>query len=208
MITEIIIVILFCFFAWYILSSNSGGTSLVDLKDGTKEVISKTKDLTEFSYTCWIRIDDFTYNEGIPKIIFVKGSPDLEHACPALLLDSNTNTLLVKLDTFGSQETISVTSIPSKKWMHIALCLKEHEIKVYINGIEYTTHSLVHLPKTNTGQLITSPNGGFSGKIAKLQFYPRTLKYDEVTSQSKDLPSVSEKDQVFPPYFDLNWFKP
>jgi hypothetical protein len=206
MLTEILIVLLFFGLAWYLLGSNS--IPLIDIKDGRKADTLTTKTLTEFSYTCWIRVDDFTYNEGKPKIIFVKGSADLMHACPALLLDANTNTLLVKLDTFGSQETISITSVPSKKWLHVAICVKEHELNVYVNGVEYAKQSLVNLPKTNTGQLLSSPNGGFSGQISKLQFYPRTLTLDEVTTQSTNLPSTNEKEQVFPQYFDLAWYKP
>ena len=57
----------------------------------------------EFSYTGWLRIDDFAYRYGVPKVIFVKGSADLSTACPALVIDGNTNSLLVKIDTFGAE---------------------------------------------------------------------------------------------------------
>jgi hypothetical protein len=35
----------------------------------------------EFSYTGWLRIDDFAYRIGVQKVIFVKGSADLNTAC-------------------------------------------------------------------------------------------------------------------------------
>jgi hypothetical protein len=206
MLTEIIIVIVFFCLAWYLLGGS--GTTIIDgTVDGNKQLISKTDNITDFSYTCWIRIDDFG-KYGSPKIIFVKGSEDLSVACPALLIDANTNTLLVKFDTFGSQETISVSSVPAKKWLHIGITCSEHEIKVYVNGIEYASKSLVNLPKTNTGPLISSPSGGFIGKLSNLQFFKKTLTYDEIVSSSKQTPSVNEPDQVFPPYFGVGWFKP
>jgi hypothetical protein len=206
MLTEILIVIVFFCLAWYLLGG-SGTTIISGVVDGNKQLLSKTDNITEFSYTCWLRIDDFG-KYGSPKIIFVKGSEDLSIACPALLIDANTNTLLVKLDTFGSQETISVSSVPAKKWLHIAITCSEHEIKVYVNGVEYANKSLVNLPKTNTGPLISSPSGGFIGKLSNLQFFKKTLTYDEIVSSSKQTPSVNEPDQVFPQYFGVGWYKP
>jgi hypothetical protein len=201
MYTEIFIVLVLFGFAWYFLDNSS--YIVEDPMDGKNKVTSEQPELTSFSYSCWIRIDKFDY--GTPKVIFVKGSADLQHACPALLIDANTNTLLVKMDTYGIQETIAITSVPAKKWLHIALTVQEHELKVYINGIEYANH-LSNIPKTNTAQVLVSPDG-FSGRIAKLQFFPKVLSYSEVVGQSKSIPSTTELEQVFPPYFDISWFR-
>jgi hypothetical protein len=113
---------------YYYLSTPATAVSTTGVLDGRKsskktgiqESVNKPGGL-QFSYTAWLRIDDFTYRYGEQKVIFVKGSPDLSVACPALLIDANTNTLLVKMDTFGAQETISVVSVPSKKWLHIIM---------------------------------------------------------------------------------------
>jgi len=200
MYTEIFIVLVLFSFAWYFLSD---GTYIIDTPvHGTTKVNSEEPELSQFSYTCWLRIDKFDY--GTPKVIFVKGSTNLEHTCPALIIDSNTNTLLVKMDTFGIQETIPIVSVPAKKWLHIALTVQEHDIKTYVNGIEYA-HHLSNLPKTNTAQVIIP--GEFSGRVARLQFLPKVLSYEEVISESKNIPSVSEDNQVFPPYFSSSWFK-
>ena len=202
MLTEIIVVLVLFLVCWYFLES--GSYIVDDPIDGKTKVHATEQEKTEFSYTCWIRVDKFDYGEQ--KIIFVKGSGTLEHACPALVLDGNTNTLLVKIDTFGAQETIPIISVPAKKWMHVGITVQEHELNVYINGIQYATQTLIQLPKTNTGQVLVSPQG-FSGRVAKLQFYPKVLPYSEITAQSKNIPSVSESDQVFPPYFDVSWFR-
>jgi hypothetical protein len=202
MLTEIIVVSVLFLLCWYFLPT--GSYIVNDVIDGKTKVQSSEQEKTQFSYTCWIRVDDFDYGEQ--KVIFVKGSPSLEHACPALVLDGNTNTLLVKIDTFGAQETIPILSVPAKKWMHVGIVVQEHQLNVYINGIEYASQTLIQLPKTNSGQVLVSPQG-FSGRVAKLQFYPRILAYSEITAQSKSIPSTSESEQVFPPYFDVSWFR-
>ena len=81
-----------------------------------------------FSYTCWIMIDNFEYRYGEPKVIFTKGSEDLKTMCPALLVDANTNSLLVKVDTFGGTETIPISNIPAKKWIHVAIAADQDSI--------------------------------------------------------------------------------
>lgn len=161
----------------------------------------------ELSYTAWIRIDDFTYRYGSQKIIFVKGTPDLSIACPALLIDANTNVLLVKVDTFGVQETIPIVSVPAKKWIHFAINVNQTSIDVYINGIAYAHHVLTNLPKQNTASLITSPDGGFAGKIARLEYHAKVLSETEILSKAAERPPVGdEPDQIFPPYFSSSWF--
>jgi len=201
MYTVICVVIILFVLAWYFLPSSG---YIIFNGDGNTQVQSVQSKLTQFSYTTWIRIDSFPY--GKQQVIFVKGTPDLQESCPALLIDGNTNTLLVKLDTFASQETIPIVNVPAKKWLHIGITVDEDDLKVYVNGIEYS-HKLIHIPKTNSGQLISSPNKGFSGKISKLQFYSKVLSSSEMIGQSKDYPELDEKDQVFPPYFSTAWFK-
>jgi hypothetical protein len=188
-----------------------------EIKDGTKEDVSRIPlpksvnmpEGIEFSYTGWLRIDDFAYRYGEPKVIFVKGSPDLSVACPALLIDANTNSLLVKIDTFGAQETISVVSVPAKKWLHVGIVVKQESVDVYINGILYAHHILTQLPKQNTSSVLNSPGGGFAGRIVRLEYHPQAMSNSEILSKAGEHPPTGdEKDQVFPQYFDMSWFNP
>ena len=80
------------------------------IEDGRRTFTSKTslpksfnqKEGLSLSFTCWVKIDDFAYRYGEQRVIFTKGPTDLSSMCPALLIDGNTNSLLVKIDTFGS----------------------------------------------------------------------------------------------------------
>jgi hypothetical protein len=161
----------------------------------------------EFSYTGWLRIDDFAYRIGLQKVIFVKGSADLNTACPALVIDANTNTLLVKIDTYGAQETIPIVSVPARKWLHIAISVGQESVDVYVDGILYAHHILTQLPKQNSSSVLTSPDGGFAGRIVRLEYHPQALTVGDVLSKASEQPPTGdEKDQSFPRYFDMSWF--
>jgi hypothetical protein len=212
------IVVLVTGACYYFLTRTQTNLNVVPaVQDGKKEISNhgqiplsnnQPKGI-EFSYTCWIRIDDFTYRYGAQKVIFVKGNPSMTTACPALLIDANTNSLLVKMDTFGSQEIISVVSVPSRKWLHVAITVNQESLDVYINGIVYAHHTLTHLPRQNTGSLLTSPDGGFAGKIVSLEYYPKRLSNSDILTMASQSPPISSEKgtQVLPPYFSYSWFK-
>jgi hypothetical protein len=87
---------------WYLSSSTGTSTTSITLQDTigdgkkqSKSQVDLPRSLNEqegltFSYTCWIKIDDFAYRTGQQKVIFNKGSEDLKTMCPALLVDGNT----------------------------------------------------------------------------------------------------------------------
>jgi len=217
MVIEVLITIIICLLLWWILNTAANYDIVDTIRDGKDgQVYRKTlpksvnrADGIEFSYSGWLRIDDFAFKFGVPKVIFVKGSADLTTACPALMIDANTNTLLLKVDTFGVQETISIVSVPAKKWLHFVINVNQEAVDVYINGILYAHHILSQLPKQNSASVLTSPDGGFAGKVVRIQYHPQTLTESDILSKAREQPPTGdEKDQVFPPYFDMSWFNP
>ena len=205
---------------YWVLSQNTPASSLTiqsTIEDGKKTFTSKQdlprsldqKEGMAFSYTCWVRIDDFAYRYGQPKVIFTKGSTDLKTMCPALLVDPNTNSLLVKIDTFGGTETIPIGNIPAKKWLHIALAVDQDSVNMYVNGTLYLHHSLSQVPKQNSSTVSTGIGGGFDGKLSNLEYYNYLLTPENVQSAmaSTPQPDPSEKGVgILPPYFDMSWW--
>lgn len=161
-----------------------------------------------FSYTCWIKIDDFSYRYGQQKVIFNKGSEDLSTMCPALLIDANTNSLIVKMDTFGSPEVVPISNIPAKKWIHVGLAIDQEAMNIYINGTIYLHHTLTQMPKQNNSAVSTGIAGGFDGKISNLQYYNYLLTPDNVKTAmaSTPQPDPSDVGGPLPPYFDISWW--
>jgi len=161
-----------------------------------------------FSYSCWVRIDNFAYRPGVQKVIFTKGPVDLSSSCPSLLIDGNTNTLLVKLDTYGATEIVPISNIPAKKWIHVAIVVEQKSVDVYINGVLHTHHSIVQVPRQNSGTVHTGINGGFEGKLANLIYYNYFLKPSDIPALMSNPPKADPSDSTgpMPPYFDISWW--
>lgn len=169
--------------------------------------INQREGLT-FSYTCWVKIDDFSYRLGEERVVFNKGADDLSTSCPALLLDAHTNTFIVKLDTFGATERIPINNIPAKKWIHVAIAVDQDSADVYINGTLHTHHSLAQIPRQNGDTAKTGINGGFEGKIASLTYYSYFMTPNLVAASMSAAPQPDPDDAVgpLPPYFDITWW--
>lgn len=192
---------------------------LTNSVDGRKEfnsnlILPESKNQDQgltFSYTCWLLFDDFSYRYGQEKVVFIKGSPDSTTVCPGLFLDANTNTLITKIDTFGTQEVIPVSNIPAKKWLHYAVVVDQDSVDIYINGTLKTHQSLSQLPRQNGGTVHVGVKGGFDGKIADLNYYNAFLTAQQVQSimgTTPDPPAAAPEDKnpVMPPYFDISWW--
>jgi hypothetical protein len=205
--------------AYFFFSSGAiTPTTYTSIQDGAEDgrksfrsnkALPRSKDQSQgltFSYTCWVRIDDFAYRYGQPKVIFTKGSEDLKTMCPALMVDANTNSLLVKLDTFGDTETIPIANIPAKKWLHVAIAVDQDAANVYINGNLYIRHSLSQMPKQNNSTVSTGVGGGFDGKLASLQYYSYLMGPEEVKASMSNAPPPDQTAEILPPYFDMSWW--
>jgi len=183
------------------------GKSSVDSNISLPESLNQEQGIT-FSYSCWVRIDDFTYRPGVQKVIFTKGPADLSSSCPSLLIDGNSNTLLVKLDTYGSTEIVPVSNIPAKKWLHVTIVVEQKALDIYVNGVLHTHHSIIQMPRQNSGTVHTGVNGGFEGKLANLIYYNYFLKPTDIPALMKNPPQSDPSDSNAPllPYFGISWW--
>lgn len=202
-------------FYFYFKSNPSGSTNVVSSQDGTHPLTSNVvlppslnqKEGLTMSYTFWVRIDDFNYNYGKQRIILTKGPIDLSSMCPGVLLDPTTNTILVKIDTFGVQEIVSIPNIPAKKWLHFGIVIDQDSVDVYVNGRIHTHHTLVQLPRDNPSSLTVG--GGFRGRVANIKYYNYFISQSDIESDMKVTPSPStdELNSSMPPYFDITWWE-
>lgn len=152
-----------------------------------------------YSYACWLLVKDFTVGYGKRRRIFSKEDG------PGLYLDSTSNSLLVNINTFGAMESILVPNIPAAKWVHFALVVDQHAVDVYINGMLREHKTLAQLPKQN--DLPVKLGGGWSGVLARLSYWARSLSNEEVKRLSQaPLPDNLEREPSGPQYFDITWY--
>ena len=166
------------------------------------------KDGAVFSYSGWILIDDWMYGQGSERCIFNKGADDQSTNCPGVYLDSTSNSMIVKIDTFGDADRVEIENLPARKWLHFALVVNQTAVDVYIDGILRKHHSLRKLPRQNNGAVQIAPNGGWSGQIGTLYYFRYALSQPEITGQVGTAPyeDTTKSKIPLPPYFDNTWY--
>ena len=161
-----------------------------------------------FSYSAWVLVEDWMFRQGNLRCIFNKGSADLSSQCPGVYLDPTSNTMLIKVDTYGDTETFDVPNLPARKWVHLAIVVDQVSINVYIDGILRKHHSLRKLPRQNNGQVHVAAQGGWAGQIGSLTYHRYALTEGEIATLVATAPyEDSTKSKIpLPPYFDTTWY--
>lgn len=211
----------------------SGNEFLVIQQDpeiGDSKTIYRSINATEgieFTWSCWIYLDDLTYNENQYRCIFYKGNnytenPDDEKSnglnfpnnSPGLYLTPHKNDLVVIMNTFNViNEKILITDIPVKKWVNVMIRCQNEMIDVYINGTIVKSHRLHGVPKQNYGNVYVGADGGFSGYVSKLSYFNRALGIYEINDIVTKGPNTtiiggegSALELKNPDYLSLRWF--
>jgi len=147
----------------------------------------------EFTWSCWIFINNLTENAGQYKCVFYKGNDyasgkseqegiNFPNNAPGVYIAPNTNDLVIFMNTFNViNEQITVTNIPLNKWVNIIIRCQNTTLDVYINGTITKSQELHGVPKQNYGNVYVAMNGGFSGYISNLWYYNYALGSNEIT---------------------------
>lgn len=185
----------------------------------------------EFTYTVWLYVTDWiNYRPGKWKHVFHKGSskssPPLKHvseeessshqqhamiAAPGLWFHPNSNALRLYMNTYKNMnEFIDINNIPSNKWYHLTIVVKETSLNIYVNGFLKQKERLSSLPRQNFGNAYVAANGGFSGYIADLRYYDYAMPAAQILKVLGTPPSnlsCTDFSGNSPPYLDTNWWQ-
>ena len=180
------------------------------------------EDGLEFTWSVWIYVDDFQYNEGRYKHIFHKGNDSINvtdkptglnqpNNAPGLYIAPNTNELVVIMNTFNDiNEEIKITDLPLNKWVNVIIRVDNRKLDVYINGRLTKRHILSGVPKQNYGDVYVAMNGGFSGYISNLHYFNNALDTSKIQSIVDSGPNLKMKStdmtQTKPRYLSMRWF--
>jgi hypothetical protein len=177
----------------------------------------------EFTWSCWIFINDLVYNTSKYRCVFYKGNDyandttssglNFPNNAPGLYITPNTNNLEIIMNTFNDiNQNVVINEIPLKKWMNVIIRCKNTTVDIYINGDISKSMQLDGVPKQNYGDVYVSPNGGFDGYTSNLWYYDYALNPIEITALVAQGPStkmVGKMDAVNVTdanYLSLRWF--
>ena len=199
-----------------------------DPQDTSSITISRSTNATEgieFTWSCWIFINDITYNSDKYRCIFYKGNdfsrnPDstdtqglnFPNNAPGLYIAPNTNDLVVFMNTFKViNEQVTIPDIPINKWVNVIIRCQNTTLDIYINGTIAKSLKLRGVPKQNYGNVFVASDGGFSGYISNLWYYSYALGTSAIqkimsngpnTKMLGDNPSAITSSN----YLSLRWY--
>jgi hypothetical protein len=191
--TIIGVVILF-FILLHVLSwLFSTAKTLSNLTSGKTAVVIPATTLknggsTNYAYSIWIYVDDWTYRYGEEKIIFLRGSIGSVFT-PALSLMPNDNTAVITMTTTEDPFECIVPNIPLQKWTCIIVTLNNKSLDAYVNGKLVKTCVLPDVPIVNEeSSVYLTPDGGFSGYTSRFQYWSTPMSPQEAWNVYKKGP--------------------
>jgi hypothetical protein len=171
-----------------------------------------------FTWSTWLFVNDFGFNDGKFYHVFNKGSAKLDSTnniamvnnAPGVYLgktgspapgSSSANThglslrvIMNSVQLNDGKTTVDIENIPIRKWFHIAIRLENTILDVYMNGAIAGRLLLTNVPKQNFNDILVAQNGGFSGKISDLRYYSRSLNIFEIENIVNAGPNLSNSE--------------
>ena len=178
------------------LTGITSATTMQTIEASSLATDDSNPNQTNFSYSIWINIDDWSYNYGKPKTIFgrMTNSSSSEQPCPKVDLGAIENNLEIKLTISGctpdeaTSQSVSipgttscihtciVANIPIQKWVNILISVYGQSLDVYIDGKLVKTCVMPGIAVVDqNADVFVTPNGGFAGWTAKFQYFPYAM---------------------------------
>ena len=180
--------------------------------DESKTVIPSENETNgiEFTYSWWMRIDDWSYKYGQWKHVLHKGNhSSWPLRAPGVFIHPTTNKLRVYMNTYSQiSEWVDVENIPLKKWFNVAVSLRQRNLDIFINGNLVKRHVLTGLPKQNYSDVYINSFRGYGGLISNVRYFNHYLSFSELNDIISTGPSSvmeNDNDNSNPPYLSYNW---
>lgn len=215
----------------YVIYGLISGSTFVDIPQDPKNSKSVTiyrsnneETGMEFTWSTWLTISSVGIDENKYQHIFSKGGngnfdPDtgfmLVNNAPGVYLEPKINTIRVLMNTVSPDtyqtEYIDIENIPLSKWFNLVIRLQNKILDVYINGVITKRIAFTDVPNQNYDNVFVCGNGGFSGNLSNLQYFPRALSVTQImkitaggpnlkTSSSSQLASTNTS------YLSRDWY--
>jgi hypothetical protein len=184
----VVVVILVIILIRYLWGGSNKLTGLKDAKVVTRIAANtlSSNNSSNYAYSAWFYIDDWSYRYGEPKIILGRLDSDLEPS-PSIVLGAIENNLKIQTTVYssanstgGSTHTCNVDNVPIQKWVNVIVSLYGRTLDVYLDGKLVRTCVLPGVAKiANNAPVYITPLGGFSGYTSNVQYYGDSLNPQE-----------------------------
>ncbi len=198
----VMIILLFYIVVSYVMGGPKVLTSLTSART-MQTVASSSLDgasaspSPNFTYSIWFYLDDWNYQIGRTKPIFVRVKPsssisidtttddtesNTDVYCPKIVFKTNSNEIEIMIDCLpasagGSKQRdkCTISNIPIQKWVNLLVSVYGNTEDVYLDGKLVKTRVLPSPPATSllttAANAYITPNKGFSGWTNKFQYW-------------------------------------
>lgn len=191
-IKNIIIAVVLIFLVIFILRWLTSDYTKIDGMKNAKVVTQiSANDLEQsnssnYAYSAWLYVDDWSYRYGEPKIVLGRLDSDLNPS-PSIVLGAIENNLQIETSVYPSKGSnkhkthkCNVANIPIQKWVNVIVSLYGRTLDIYIDGKLVRTCVLPGVAKiSNNAPIYVTPLGGFSGYTANIHYYPDAVNPQE-----------------------------
>ncbi len=188
----VIVVILLIIVIGYIsqdINTLTGLTEATTLqKVESTDLDSSSTNSSNFTYSIWFYIDDWSYKYGKPKIVFGRMTTGTEdetnEPCPSVVLGATQNNLVVSLAVYPTYDIapdqtakfvvnrFAIGNISIQKWVNLFISVYGRTMDIYIDGKLVRTCILDGVAKIDSGAPVyITPYGGFSGWTSRFQYW-------------------------------------
>lgn len=192
----VLAIIIAYFIVSYIFFSNYTRTLYAGVNDAkntftiNSDVIGNVKQGQNYTLSWWMYIDDFNYKYGQPKTILRRGvqgnsNPLVQIAPDHPTLIVNTKEMLDETDPLTGAMTRDksciVRNLDLQRWVHCVIVMSTKYMDIYYNGKLARSCVLVtpSAPQPNA-DIVVTPDGGFSGRVSRIEFIDRPSTSQEV----------------------------
>lgn len=153
-------------------------------------------DTSDYGVQYWMYIKDWNYGFGKEKgVILRTDSANKSVMNPNITLHPTDNSLNVAVSLYPSNASVGASSpapsndtsstgdvftctvenVPLQAWFSVSATVFQRNIDIYINGRLVKSCVLPGIPKIAAGDMVIGANGGFSGSVCNVHYYPRML---------------------------------
>jgi len=176
----VVVILLVIVIIRWLMGDSSKLSGLTDAKKVTKIASDDLaqSSASNFAYSVWFYIDDWSYRYGEPKIILGRLDQDLKPS-PSIVLGAIENNVKIETTVYPSAQskkssthTCNVANVPIQKWVNLIVSLYGRTLDVYIDGKLTRTCVLPGVAKiANNAPVYVTPLGGFSGYTSNIHYY-------------------------------------
>lgn len=189
-ITAVVILIVYVTYV-YFFGKGSSSSKLISIHDARQaDIISPsilpTNTSTDYTYSVWFYISDWNYRMGEPKVIFGRTGANNDPS-PSIFLAPSINNIHISMAVYPNEKsstarihTCVLENVPLQKWTNLIISLEGRAMDVYLDGKLVRTCMMPGVPKADpASNLLVTPDGGFNGSVAGLQYIGRAINPSE-----------------------------